>query len=85
MTETPWYMRSTDTTMMNVGNDAANRLRLERIAETASVEADAHAVHLRNLEARGIAIPAAERIAMGFAANSRKAAALIDAADDVSN
>ncbi|MEU2605936.1 hypothetical protein [Streptomyces albus] len=77
MTDTPWYMRSTDSANMRVGNAEANRLRLERIAATASAEADAEAAHLRNAEARGVEIPASMRMAMGFAANSRKAAALV--------
>ncbi|WP_030832602.1 hypothetical protein [Streptomyces hygroscopicus] len=78
MTDTPWYMRSTDSANMRVGNAEANRLRLKRIAETASTEADTYAAHLRNLEAKGIDIPAGERMAMGYATNSRKAAALVD-------
>ncbi|MFI1332118.1 hypothetical protein ACH4U7_18630 [Streptomyces sp. NPDC020845] len=76
---TPWYMRSTDTTCTDKGSPERNRRHLESLAELASEEADSVASHLRSLEAKGVAIPAESRISMGYSANARKAAAQLDA------
>ncbi|MFC9225817.1 hypothetical protein ACFT8W_34680 [Streptomyces hygroscopicus] len=77
MTNTPWYMRSTDTSTHDKGSPERNRQHVESIAAMASEEADAVSAHLRNAEARGVDIPAESRMAMGYAANARKAAALL--------
>jgi len=70
----PWYMRDTDGLDAVRGNPERTRRHLESMARLASAEADAHAAHLRNLEAQGVAIPAETRISMGYASNARKAA-----------
>lgn len=72
---TPWYLRTTDTTSTDKGSPERNRKHVQSIAETASAEADAMVTHLRNAEAQGVAIPADLRMSMGYATNARKAAA----------
>ncbi|WUU84746.1 hypothetical protein OG790_26320 [Streptomyces cellulosae] len=76
----PWYMDNPDALNVDKGSPEANRRYLESIAAAASTDADAHAAHLRTLEAKGVPIPPSERMAMGYASNARKAAALLDAA-----
>ncbi|MEU1510907.1 hypothetical protein ABZ490_01930 [Streptomyces sp. NPDC005811] len=79
MTETPWYMRTTDTTGTDKGSPERNRQHIESIAASASEEDDAVVSHLRNAEAQGVAISASQRMAMGYATNARKAANQLDA------
>ncbi|WP_327702207.1 hypothetical protein OG530_10240 [Streptomyces decoyicus] len=79
MTETPWYMQTTDTTATDKGNPERNRQHIESIAAGASEEADAVAAHLRSAEARGVDIKPDQRMAMGYATNARKAATQLDA------
>jgi hypothetical protein len=74
MTETPWYMRTTDTTSVDKGSPERNRRHVESIASTASEEADAISTHLRAAEGKGVELSPAQRMAMGYAANSRHAA-----------
>ncbi|MFE9136198.1 hypothetical protein [Streptomyces sp. NPDC007355] len=71
---TPWYMNSTDATTVDKGSPERNQRHVESIASTASEEADAVANHLRSAEAKGVEVPATERMAMGYAANARHAA-----------
>ncbi|GHJ27127.1 hypothetical protein TPA0910_15600 [Streptomyces hygroscopicus subsp. sporocinereus] len=77
MADAPWYMQSTDTSAHDKGSPERNRQHIESLAAMASDEADAVSAHLRNAEARGVDIPAESRMAMGFAVNARKAAALL--------
>ncbi|MFE7954286.1 hypothetical protein [Streptomyces sp. NPDC057413] len=70
-------MSDTDGLDASRGNPERTRRHLESMASMASAEADAHAAHLRNLEAKGVPIPASKRIAMGYAANARKAATIL--------
>jgi hypothetical protein len=79
MSETPWYMGTTDTTSTDKGSPERNRQHIESIAAGASEEADVVAAHLRNAEAQGVAISPGQRMAMGYAANARKAATQLDA------
>jgi hypothetical protein len=79
MTETPWYMGTTDTTSTDKGSPERNRQHVESIAVGASEEADAVAAHLRSAEAKGVVITPGQRMAMGYAANARKAATQLDA------
>ncbi|MFJ2568570.1 hypothetical protein ACIO02_37615 [Streptomyces sp. NPDC087568] len=72
-------MNTTDATSVDKGSPERNRAHLESLAEMASEEADAVAAHVRNAEARGVQIDPGTRMAMGFAANARKAAAQLDA------
>ncbi|MFE4417693.1 hypothetical protein [Streptomyces sp. NPDC056817] len=72
--ETPWYQRSTDATSIDRGSPERNRAHLESLAEMASEAADAEAAHLRAAEDRGVEINPSARMAMGYAANARKAA-----------
>lgn len=79
MTETPWYMGTTDTTSTEKGSPERNRQHIESIAAGASEEADAVAAHLRNAEAQGVTISPELRMQMGYAANARKAVTQLDA------
>ncbi|MFF7389172.1 hypothetical protein ACFZAE_12115 [Streptomyces scabiei] len=78
---TPWYMvaDATDTTSEDKGSPERNRQHIESIAAGASEEADAVAAHLRTAEAQGVAISPSQRMAMGYAANARKAATQLNA------
>ncbi|MGA5434808.1 hypothetical protein ACPCIZ_22790 [Streptomyces cellulosae] len=76
----PWYMDNPDALNVDKGSPDANRRYLESIAAAASTDADAHAAHLRQMEAQGVKISPTTRLAMGYASNARKAAALLDAA-----
>ncbi|MFE9217072.1 hypothetical protein ACFYN3_12130 [Streptomyces lavendulae] len=67
-------MNSTDTTNIDKGSPERNRRRLESIADMASEESDAIFAHLRAAEAKGVQLSAAQRMAMGYAANARNAA-----------
>jgi hypothetical protein len=72
-------MGTTDTTSTDKGSPERNRQHIESIAAGASDEADAVAAHLRNAEAKGVDINPSQRMAMGYAANARKAATQLDA------
>jgi hypothetical protein len=73
----PWYQRETDGLDAVRGNPERTRRHLEAMASMASADADAHAAHLRSLEAQGTTIPAEARMSMGYAANARKAATIL--------
>lgn len=74
MTDTPWYMRTTDTTATDKGSAERNLKHVGRLAALASEEADAVTAQLRDAEAKGVAVPAEVRMSMGYATHARKAA-----------
>ncbi|KUL66094.1 hypothetical protein ADL28_04425 [Streptomyces violaceusniger] len=74
MTDTPWYMRTTDTTSVDKGTPERNEKHVRSIANTASEEADAEVAHLTAADAKGVELSPTTRMAMGFAKNARKAA-----------
>ncbi|MFC4611736.1 hypothetical protein ACFO9E_28750 [Streptomyces maoxianensis] len=71
---TPWYMTSNDPSTTDKGSQERQETYLRSIAEGASEEADAATAHLRELESKGVQIPASVRMAMGYSQNARKAA-----------
>lgn len=74
MSNTPWYMRSTDTTDKECGSESRQYRFIKSIAEGASEEDDAMVAHLEAAEERGVELNPATRMAMGYATNARKAA-----------